>query len=165
MMHGNLFTVITPWVLAAGIVLVAALVWFVGSTLSAVGSGWHRLEHRFRAHGEFRGEQRSFQSAAMRGGSRYNRNLTLGANRDGLYLRAMWLARMAHPPLFVTWSEVAATACPRQSREGTLFTLGRKERVPLWVFKSTGDWLRAYMPSTEETIERHDAGQQEEKPK
>lgn len=154
-MQAHPFANIAPWVLAIGIVLVAALVWFLGSSLSAVGSGWHKLEHRFRAAGLFSGEQKSFQTGVMRWKSRYNHSLTLGANKDGLYLRPMWLARTAHPPLFVPWDEVSAIDQPRRFREGTLLTLGRKERIPLWVFRSTGDWLRGFMPSAEEIAERY----------
>ncbi|HUY82129.1 MAG TPA: hypothetical protein VMU92_10445 [Acidobacteriaceae bacterium] len=136
----------------------------MGSTLSAVGSGWHKLEHRFRAAGEFAGKQRSFQTGVMRGASRYNRSLTLGVSRDGLYIRAMWLARMAHPPLFVPWSEIAAIEQPRRSREGTLLTLGRKEKVPLWVLKSTGSWLRESMPSADEIAGRQPSQHEDSPP-
>ncbi|HTV06065.1 MAG TPA: hypothetical protein VME86_11915 [Acidobacteriaceae bacterium] len=153
-MQGNVLGELTLWELGAVIVVVSAVVWFVGSSLSALGSGWHKLEHRFRARGEFAGEQKSFQTGMMRGRSRYNHNLTLGANKDGLYISAMWLARMEHPPLFIPWSEVQAIDQPRRFREGTLLTLGRKEQVPLWVFKSTGDWLSRYMPTAEEKVEK-----------
>jgi hypothetical protein len=153
MMQGNLLASIEPWMLIAGVVLVASLAWFVGSSLSAIGSGWHKLAHRFVAHGEFHGDLQSFQTGVMRWNSRYNHSLTFGANKDGLYIRAMWLARMQHPPLFVPWSEVAMIDQPRRFREGTLLMLGRKEQMPLWVFKSTGDWLRTYNPSAEERVE------------
>lgn len=152
-MQGYISGGLTLWEVAAGIVLISGLAWFVGSSLSALGSGWHKLAIRFRQRGTFEGEQRGFQTGVMRGGSRYNRSLTLGANKEGLYVRAMWLARIEHPPLFVPWSEIAANDQPRLFREGTLFTLGRKERVPLWVLKSTADWLRGFMPSAEETVE------------
>lgn len=154
-MQGSPYSNIAPWVLIVGIVLLAALAWFVGSSLSALGSGWHKLQHRFRATGPFSGEQKSFQTGVMRWNSRYNHSLTLGANHEGMYIRPMWLARMEHPPLFVPWSEVSSIDRPRRFREGTLLTLGRKEQVPLWVFKSTGDWLRGFMPSAEERVEQY----------
>lgn len=154
-MQANPLANIAPWALTAGAVLFAALIWFVGSTLSAVGSGWHRLQHRFRAGAPFAGEERSFQTGVMRWKSRYNHCLALGANQDGLSIRAMWLARLEHPPLFVPWDEVSVTDQSRAFRDGTLFTLGRKEQVPLWVHKGTGDWLVGFMPSSEERVEKY----------
>ena len=140
--------------MSAGAVIVAVVAWLVGSSLSALGSGWHKLEHRFRAKEPFNGDQISLQTGYMRWGSRYYHTLKLGANADGLYIAAMLLARVAHPPLFIPWNEVSAIDHSRHFREGTLLTLGQKEQVPLWVFKSTGDWLQAYMPSDEEKMEK-----------
>jgi len=153
-MHGNTFSNVAPWALTTGVVLIAGLAWFVGSSLSALGSGWHKLQNRFRASGPFNGDQRSFQTGVMRWQSRYNHSLRLGANQDGMYISAMWLARMQHPPLFVPWSEISAMDQPRLLRQGTLFMLGRKEQVPLWVPQSTGDWLRGFMPSVKDRVER-----------
>ena len=141
--------------MSAGAVLVAVVAWLVGSSLSALGSGWHKLEHRFRASTPFSGEERGFQTGIMRWKSRYNHCLALGANQDGLSIRAMWLARLEHPPLFIPWDEVSATDQSRAFRQGTLFMLGRKEQVPLWVHKGTGDWLRQSMPSAEERVEKY----------
>lgn len=153
-MQANPFPDVAPWILSVGLVLVAVVAWLVGSSLSALGSGWHKLEHRFRAKAPFSGDTINLQTGYMRWGSRYFHTLTLGANADGLYIAAMLLARVAHPPLFIPWNQISAIDQSRRFREGTLLTLGQKEQVPLWVFKSTGDWLQAYMPSTEEKMEK-----------
>ncbi|HTW45921.1 MAG TPA: hypothetical protein VMD58_10275 [Acidobacteriaceae bacterium] len=152
--QGNVLGGSSLWDIDAGVVAIAALVWFVGSSLSALGSGWHKLAIRFRHRGDFEGDVRRFQTGVMRWASRYNYSLVLGANQEGLYIRTMWLARMEHPPLFIPWSEVTAIDQPRRFREGTLLTLGRKEQVPLWVLRRTGDWLRQYMPSAGEIVEK-----------
>ena len=37
----------------------------------------------------------------------YNNVLTIGANREGLYLSVLFIFRLGHPPLFIPWTETA----------------------------------------------------------
>ncbi|WP_294221207.1 hypothetical protein [Prosthecobacter sp.] len=81
----------------------AALWYFVSTVLSHMG-GWHRLAQRFRAVRPPAGRRFWMQSMVL-GSVSYNGCLTMHASKEGLHL-AVWLPfRIAHPPLFLPWSE------------------------------------------------------------
>ena len=76
--------------------------------LATIG-GWRRLAETYRFEGTFEGSRWRFTSARMRWGVNYNGCLTIGANERGLYVAVLFLFRLAHPPLFIPWSDVRVT--------------------------------------------------------
>jgi hypothetical protein len=133
------------WV-AVGSVLLVVVTWWVVIYLVSFASGWHKLAERFRYEREFEGERWRFQSGIMRWSTRYGNILTLGANREGLYMAIFVLFRTGHPALFLPWSEITVSERRRWFRAGTQFVLGREMQIPLWVFKYAGDRLVALRP-------------------
>jgi hypothetical protein len=75
--------------------------------LFATISGWRTLAGAYRFDGEFDGERWGSKSARI-GSVNYNRCLTFGSATDGLHIKPSWFFRLAHPPLFIPWSDVAA---------------------------------------------------------
>ncbi len=92
---GPIFFFITFPVFWCGIVLLLAYV-----------SGWVSLAQVYHFSGVFQGQQWSFQSGKM-GVVRYRGALTVGANREGLYLKPMFLFRLGQPPLFIPWHDIS----------------------------------------------------------
>lgn len=108
---------------------------------NSLASGWRLLAARFAYSPEFRGRSWNWQSGQLRW-VRYRNCLTLGANRDGLYLAILALFRFRHPPLHIPWKEITIT--PKRSffRQGMEFRLGGEEGVPLWVSAALAERLR-----------------------
>ncbi len=67
------------------------------------------MAETYRFEGTFEGSRWRFTSARMRWGVNYNGCLTIGANERGLYVAVLFLFRLAHPPLFIPWSDVRVT--------------------------------------------------------
>jgi len=75
--------------------------------LFATISGWRTLAGAYRL---------TEKSMVRDGGARaqviglvnYNRCLTFGSATDGLHIKPSWFFRLAHPPLFIPWSDVTA---------------------------------------------------------
>jgi hypothetical protein len=146
-MQGDRFFEFLIWGHGAGFVLYFLVLWGLISYGISWMSGWHRLAQRFRWEQDFDGERWRFQSGSMRLGAHYNGVLTLGANREGIYLAVLFPFRLAHPPLFIPWSEITVSDRRYVLIAGTQFVLGREAQIPLWVYKKTGDRLVAYRPT------------------
>jgi len=128
--------------------------WCAICYLAAWMGGWRALAQRFRCEQTFEGERWPFRSGSMRRGTHYNRVLTLGANREGLYLAVLSVFRVGHPPLFIPWSEITASERRRWFVEGTQFVLGREEQIPLWVSRGTGEMLLPFRPVDGSVMQR-----------
>jgi hypothetical protein len=77
-----------------------------GFIVSATG-GWRALGKRYAlGGGQFLGETRRWQGAAMRRGTHYHNVLTIGADHRGLYLAVFFLFRPGHPPLYIPWDRI-----------------------------------------------------------
>jgi hypothetical protein len=138
--------------LGIGVALLAIVLWWALSHLTAWMSGWSRLAQRFRFDGQFDGELIRWVYGLMRWYTKYGGVLVMGANAQGIYLRTIWALRVGHPPLLIQWSDVEMEDRTRWLREGTQFTLGREEQVPLWVLKRVGDrLLKSRLGGTEQT--------------
>jgi hypothetical protein len=79
----------------------------------------------------------------MRGIGGYHNCLTVGANPDGLYLAALFLFRVGHPPLFVPRTDVSGM------RRGKWFLfryvelrLGRERSIPFCITEGLADRLK-----------------------
>jgi len=90
-------------------VIFFVLVWCTVCFILATIGGWRRLAETYRFEGTFEGSRWRFTSARMRWGVNYNGCLTIGANERGLYVAVLFLFRLAHPPLFIPWSDVRVT--------------------------------------------------------
>ncbi|MGC2164091.1 MAG: hypothetical protein WA634_19495 [Silvibacterium sp.] len=146
-MQGHGFDAFLNWGHGAGFAVYFIALWsLVCYGISWMG-GWHRLAGQYRCEREFDGERWRFRSGLMRWCTSYRSVLTLGANRDGLYLAVFFLFRLGHPPLFIPWSEITASERRRWFMSGTQFVLGRETQIPLWVFKRVGDGILEYRPA------------------
>lgn len=85
-----------------------AILWCSVSFFLATLGGWRLLAEAYRLQDRFDGSRWRFASARMRWGVNYNGCLTFGANEHGLYLAALFLFRLGHPPLFIPWSDLRA---------------------------------------------------------
>ncbi len=77
--------------------------------LIAWQSGWTTLAAAYPDPPHFEGTRRRFRSLQM-SWANYNGGVTVGTNADGLLLAVMFPLSLFHPPIFVPWSEVSATA-------------------------------------------------------
>jgi hypothetical protein len=80
---------------------------FVLSILANVG-GWSRLAQHYQAQTSFEGKKWHFRSGRM-GLVNYKSCLTIGSNNYGLYVAALPLFRIGHPPLLIPWSDITTS--------------------------------------------------------
>lgn len=98
----------TTWVVLwiAGILALFVLVWVgIFVSISHFG-GWKRLANRYQAHLPFAGTCWNWQTIVLGDHSQYSNCMMVGVDQDGLYLVPHLLFRMAHPPLFIPWSDL-----------------------------------------------------------
>jgi hypothetical protein len=84
---------------------VLAGAWLLLGWLSSVIGGWSKLASRYKLTQHFTGVIFPTRSAMM-GMTRYTNCLTLGANKEGLYLEVFVWMKLNHPPLFIPWSDM-----------------------------------------------------------
>ena len=132
--HPALFAAILPAYLV--------LLWLlVGAILSFVG-GWFSLSKLYRTQVKFEGAKWRGQSARMRWLVNYNHVLTLGANREGLYLASMFLFRFMHPPLLIPWREIKLRRGRDWFLEYVTFTMGHEVAIPLKIRAKLAEGLK-----------------------
>ena len=88
--------------------------YFIGLWVSicvviSLAGGWFQLAQSYRASGDFIGPTIHWQSGSLRYVANYRSCLITGSNESGLYLGVCFLFRVAHPPLFIPWSDVSIT--------------------------------------------------------
>ncbi len=103
-------------------------------------SGWRQLAWAYEFRSTFDGEKRRFQDAWMRFGGRYR--LTVGVNREGLYLSPWTFALPGYPPLLIPWGEIEARPWKRWWITGTELRFRQAPSVPVRIRRSLADWLR-----------------------
>jgi hypothetical protein len=111
--------------------------WLLVSAIISYVGGWTTLAKRFRLRRPFVGERWNWQSGQMRWIAGYRNCLTVGCNREGLYLATMPLFRFRHPPLLIPWEEIAVGQLPPVRLE-----LGREPDIPFYVSLELADSLR-----------------------
>jgi hypothetical protein len=116
--------------------------WFLISALLSITSGWFSLSKVYRTEVPFEGAKWKGQSGRMRWLANYNSVLTLGANREGLYLACMFLFRFMHPPLLVPWREIKVRRSQAWFFEYVTFTLGHELAIPLGIQAKIADRLK-----------------------
>jgi hypothetical protein len=75
-------------------------------------SGWHRLAKSYRTTQKFAGQRFHFRTAVCRWLVGYRMCVTVGGNREGLYLALFPLFRVGHPALLIPWSDITVTQEP-----------------------------------------------------
>jgi hypothetical protein len=129
-----------------GVLLVGAVIvlgWIGSAALASHLTGWAALARDYRLTGEFPAQRWSFQSAAMRWYGHYGSCLTAGADTAGLYISVFALFRIAHPSLFVPWSEISATRTKILWSDMVELRLGRELRIPFRICEKLAGRLRA----------------------
>lgn len=146
-MPGDRFAEFLKWGHGAGFAVYFVGLWCcICYSLSWIG-GWHALAQRYRCASDFSGERWRFRSGKMRWNASFSNCLTLGANRDGLYLAVVFLFRPGQPPLFIPWSEITVQRERRWLIGRTRFTLGTETRIPLSINQRLGDRILEYHPA------------------
>jgi len=79
--------------------------WLLLGWLSSVLGGWTKLASRYGFKRSFTGQTFPARSA-MLGMTRYTNCLTMGVNREGLYLEVFVWMRLSHTPLFIPWTDM-----------------------------------------------------------
>jgi hypothetical protein len=117
--------------LLAGLVVALVAVWAAVLPFASCFGGWRRLAEEFAAKAGTSGRI-VLGSAAIRYGAHYGGVIRLDCRTTGLVLSVRWLFRLAHPPLLIPWSQVAAEPTkllwifPAMRLE-----LGREAQIPL----------------------------------
>ncbi len=94
--------------------IVIAAVWtLLCYGLSRLG-GWRDLARHYLAGSRFHGRRLHFQGVQFAGWVGYNGSFTPGADSMGLYLSVWPIFRIAHPPLYVPWSEIETNVQERR---------------------------------------------------
>lgn len=123
--------------LIAGAIAALLAVWVTLLPLIAWFSGWRRLAEEFRASPDTRGRI-VLGTAAMRYGAHYSGVILLDGRATGLVLSVRRPFRLAHPPLLIPWTQVAAEfmrvlwMIPAARLE-----LGREARIPLTFYNGS----------------------------
>ena len=81
--------------------------WIFITLLISIIGGWRLLSKAYRADFSFDGKKLRMKSGGMRWGTNYRACLTIGANREGLFLAVFPILRIGHPPLFIPWNDIS----------------------------------------------------------
>jgi hypothetical protein len=111
----------------------AADFWVATSVLLSHVGGWAILGRQYSYSEEFVGGRWMFRSGQMRYLVGYNHCLTIGANREGLYISLVVPFLLGHPALFIPWREISVTRkrvlCFKQAR----LAQGREAPIPFQI--------------------------------
>lgn len=113
------------------------LVCFIVSHLG----GWSSLARIYRSEKPFDGQTWHGCSGFFKFFGSYRRTLTLGANSEGLYIAVLALFRLAHPPLYIPWSEVSAESGRSLVGPAIALHFARIPSVPLTMARSLATQL------------------------
>jgi hypothetical protein len=109
--------------------------WVVIVKLIARTGGWRALAASYKAAYPFEGTKFRFQSARLRRKMSYNNVLTVGANRDGIYLKMSFIFRIGHPPLFIPWEDVSVSTARVMWTTTIKLEFAKCPKVPLMIRK------------------------------
>ena len=112
----------------------AALWCFISFSVSFM-SGWFALSGRFKKESEPYGPTKSagpfFYTVYMRFGTHYSSVIQMTAAEDSLYLSALFLFRIGHPPLRIPWDEIQVGRAKFLWICSVHLTLGKEEQIPM----------------------------------
>ena len=122
------------------LILFFLLLWSgVSVGLARIG-GWGRLAETYRSEADFEGTRWVLRSAKV-GLVDYANCLTFGVNERGLYMGVLLPFRLAHPPLFIPWSDVGAHERRGWFLEYLDFTFAQVPDIRIRVSKRLGESL------------------------
>ena len=115
--------------------------WMLIVKLISKAGGWGALAASYKAAYPFEGTKFRFQSARLRRKTSYNNALTVGANRDGIYLKMSFIFRIGHPPLFIPWEDVSTTTTRVWWTTTIKLEFAKCPKVPLTIRKRLAEKL------------------------
>ncbi|MGB8260433.1 MAG: hypothetical protein WCE75_08785 [Terracidiphilus sp.] len=119
--------------------------WCGISYLIAWMSGWQELARRFASESEPYGDTLSagpwFIVVYLRYWTKYGGVVRMRAAAGGLYLSAIFLFRLGHPPLRIPWNEIRVGRTRYCMQNYVELTLGSEERIPLRIREGTARML------------------------
>lgn len=139
---GGRLELVSPHPFFVGLVIVVGT-WVAVSVLISHIGGWATLARQYGCAGEFVGPRWKLQSGQMRYLVGYNNCLTLGANREGLYISLALPFFLGHQPLFVHWRDISVTRKKVLWLKQVRLGLGREAPVPLQISERLADKLKA----------------------
>lgn len=120
--------------------------WAFVCWIIAQAGGWSRLAQSYLSQSEFTGRKWTLQFGRM-GLSRYRGVLTVGANREGVFLDVMPLFRVGHPPLFIPWHDITIGEDTEwMMLSYVVFTFAKSPGVKLRLLRGLGDEVMAERP-------------------
>lgn len=125
-----------------GVVIIVGL-WVASSVLLSHLGGWAALARQYGCAREFVGPRWKLQSGQMRYLVGYNNCLTLGANREGLYISLAVPFFLGHQPLFIPWRDISVTRKKVLWLKQVRLGLGRETPVPFQISERLADRLKA----------------------
>ena len=81
--------------------------WICITLLISIIGGWRLMSKAYRTGFSFDGRKLRMKSGGMRWRTNYVACLTIGANREGLFLAVFPIFRIGHPPLFIPWNDIS----------------------------------------------------------
>jgi len=124
-------------------VFLAVAVWVAILNVLARIGGWATLAERYPAAGAFDGDRWWFQNAQLRWRVNYGGVLTVGASPRGLYLSVLLPFRIAHPPLFIPWTDITVSERKGLAAGYFEFRFRRAPGIPLRVMERLGRRIAA----------------------
>lgn len=68
--------------------------------------GWRHLSQHYKVHGPYSARRIGLISVRLNSFVSYNNVILAAANKEGFYLKPIFLFRPFHPPLFIPWTAV-----------------------------------------------------------
>ena len=96
-----------------------AVIWIVVNFILS-RFGWYDLAKYYRYDASFEGTNAGIISSNI-SGINYNNILNLRYNKEGFYLKTIFLFRLFHPPIFIPWKEI------KNVKEGSFIFFRYKE--------------------------------------
>ena len=116
--------------------------WVAFSVLLSRIGGWATLARQYGCSGEFAGDRWRFQSGQMRYLVGYNNCLTVGANREGLYISLVVPFLLGHPALFIPWREISVSRKKVLWFKRVQLGLGCELPIPFQISERRADKLK-----------------------
>jgi hypothetical protein len=129
---------------AAYLLISFAVLMALFSYLEGLSTGWVGLARKFRHRGASFSYQWPHEDVRLK--NRWTRYalVSIGANKEGLYMGSPFFFRAGHAPLFIPWSEIQVAS----GEHGWLFKrrklmLGRKELIQISISVSLTEKLKS----------------------
>jgi hypothetical protein len=112
-----------------------AAIWTLVSWIVSFIGGWYALSKHLRAQHDPQNPTATAgpfgYGVKMRFRTHYGNVIRITSAPDGLYLSVLVIFRIAHPPLFIPWSDIEFTRTTFLWWRYVILILGRNERIPM----------------------------------